>query len=89
MNAATAAVIANAFGSATSSVFSPRHTLCRSTGSGTITAAVCNPARLNVLVGAMQVTEFMRQCSLTEENGTYSNPGSVRSQWISSLITVT
>ena len=44
---------------------------------------------LKVLVGAMQVTEFIAQCSLTEANGTYAKPGSVRSQWISSLITVT
>ncbi len=89
MNAASVALMANAFGSATSSVFSALHTLCRNTGSGIITAAELSPAMLKVLVGAMQVTEFIAQCSLTEANGTYAKPGSVRSQWISSLITVT
>ena len=89
VKAATAASTANAFGSAISSVLSARHTLWRKNGSGTATAAVCIPAMLNAFVGAMQVMLFLRQLSETDANGTYSFPGSVRSQCISSDITVT
>ena len=70
LKAASVAVMAKAFGSATSSVLSARHTLCLSTGFGIITAAVLRPAILNVLVGAMQVTEFIAHCSFTEAKGT-------------------
>lgn len=64
------AIAANTFGSATSSVFNPRLTRCRSTGFGTITAAVCSPARLKVFVGATQVMLFSLQVSDTEAKGT-------------------
>lgn len=61
----------------------------RSTGSGTDTAAVCSPARLNAFVGAMQVTLFSQQAAETEAKGMYPHSGAVRSQWISSEMTVT
>ena len=70
LNAATGAMAANTFGYATSSVFNPRLTRCRSTGFGTITAAVCSPARLKVFVGATQVMLFSLQVSDTEAKGT-------------------
>ena len=70
LKAATGAIAANTFGSATSSVFNPRLTRCRSTGFGTITAAVCSPARLKVFVGATQVMLFSLQVSDTEAKGT-------------------
>ena len=81
--------MAKALGSATSSVLRARHTLWRSAGSGTMTAAVCRPAMLNALVGARHVTLTRAHVSDAAANGTYAKPGSVRSQWISSETTVT
>ena len=72
VNAATAASTAKEFGSATSSVFSPRQTLCRRFGFGTATAAVCSPARLKAFVGAIQVMLVFLQFSETEAKGIYS-----------------
>ena len=89
VNAATAAVMANAFGSATSSVFNARHTLWRKNLFGTITAAVCKPAILKHLVGAIQVMLISAQSSDAAANGTYDFPGAVMSQCISSDMTVT
>ena len=89
VNAAIAASTANTFGSATSSVFRPLHILCLRNLSGTTIAAVCIPAMLKVFVGAIQVTLISLHVSDAVANGTYSFPGSVRSQCISSEMTVT
>ena len=69
VNAATGAVNANTFGSATSSVLSPLLTCQRIVSSGTMTAAVWIPARLKALVAATQVMLFFLQFSDTDANG--------------------
>lgn len=51
--------------------------------------AACRPAMLKVLLGAVQVTECRRNSSFSEANGMWRWPSSVRSQWISSDMTVT
>lgn len=81
--------MANTFGSATSSVFSARHTLWCSASFGIITAAVWMPAMLNAFVGAIQVTLIFLHVSEAAANGKYPVPGRVISQWISSDRTVT
>ena len=89
VSAAIAASQANTLGSAASSVFSPRHTRWRRNGSAAMMQADCRPARLNALLADTQVTQMRSLVSFTEAKGTYSLPGAQRSQWISSLITVT
>ena len=80
VNAATAAVIAKALGSATSSVFNAHHTLWRRLRFGTMTAAVCKPAILKHFVGAIHVILISAHSSETDANGTYSFCGCVISQ---------
>ena len=41
---------------------------------------VCNPAILNVLLPAVQVTEFNAKSSEIEAKGTYLLPGKIKSQ---------
>ena len=74
------ALIAKALGSATSSVFRPRSTLCFKNLLGTTTHADCNPPKLKTFEPAIQVIDMSRQTSFTLANGIYSFPGLVISQ---------
>ena len=80
---------AKTFGSATSSVWKPRHIRLRIPSSAMTTQAACNPARLKALLADRQVILFCRHDVFTEAKGRYFFPGSQSSQWISSLMTIT
>ena len=66
------AQIAKLFGSATSSVLIPRLTLCLNTSFGTTIQAVCIPAILKALVGAIHIIVFSKFVFETEAKGIYS-----------------
>src|SRR5690606_3427646 len=54
-----------------------------------MTAAACSPARLNVLLGAIQVIELFRNDGLMVAKGICRLSSNTKSQWISSETTST